>query len=44
MARQIAYLQTRLLVLAKDKTEPLYLASFPSALPGVHNGIRIPAS
>ena len=44
LARQIADLQARLLVLAKDKTEQLYLASFPSALPDVHKGIRIPAS
>ena len=32
---QIADLQARLLVLAKDKTEQLYLASIPSALPDV---------
>ncbi len=44
LARQIADLQTRLLVLAKDKTEQLYLASFPSALPDVRKGIRIQAS
>lgn len=44
LARQIADLQNRLLVLSKDKTEQLYLASFPSALPDVHKGIRIPAS
>ncbi len=31
--RQIADLQATLLKLAKDKTEQLYLASFPSALP-----------
>lgn len=41
IGRQIADLQTRLLVLAKDKTEQLYLASFPTALPDVHKGIRI---
>jgi hypothetical protein len=44
LARQIADLQNRLLVLAKDKTEQLYLASFPCALPDVRKGIRIPAS
>ncbi len=33
LARRIGDLQTRLLVLAKDKTEQLYLASFPSARP-----------
>ena len=44
IARQIADLQARLLVLAKDKTEQLYLASIPSALPDVRKGIRIKAS
>lgn len=44
LGRQIAGLQNRLLVLSKDKTEQLYLASFPSALPDVRKGIRIPAS
>ena len=44
LGRQIADLQNRLLVLSKDKTEQLYLASFPSALPDVRKGIRIPAS
>jgi hypothetical protein len=44
LARRIADLQTRLLVLAKDKTEQLYLASFPSALPDVRKGIRVKAS
>lgn len=43
IGRQIADLQTRLLVLAKDKTEQLYLATFPSALPDVRKGIRIAA-
>jgi hypothetical protein len=43
LARQIADLQTRLLVLAKDKTDQLYLATIPSALPDVRKGIRIPA-
>ncbi len=44
LARRIGDLQTRLLVLAKDKTEQLYLASFPSTLPDVRKGIRIKAS
>ena len=44
IARQIADLQTVLLKLAKDKTEQLYLASFPSALPDIRTGIRIKAS
>ncbi len=44
IARQIADLQTVLLKLAKDKTEQLYLASFPTALPDVRKGIRIKAS
>ncbi|MGD8200603.1 integrase catalytic domain-containing protein [Ornithinimicrobium sp. W1679] len=44
LARRIGDLQTRLLVLAKEKTEQIYLASFPSALPHVHRGIRIQAS
>ncbi len=43
IARQIADLQTRLLVLAKNKTEQLYLASIPSALPDVRKGIRVKA-
>jgi hypothetical protein len=33
-----------LLTLAKDKTERLYLASFPSALPDIRKGIRVKAS
>ena len=41
IARQIADLQTALLRLAKDKTEQLYLASIPAALPDVRSGIRI---
>src|SRR5680860_779243 len=41
IGRDIADLQTRLLVLAKDKTEQLYLASFPTALPDIRKGIRI---
>lgn len=41
IGREIADLQTVLLKLAKDKTEQLYLATFPSALPDVRIGIRI---
>ena len=37
----IADLQTALLRLAKDKTEQLYLAAIPSALPELRSGIRI---
>jgi hypothetical protein len=33
-----------LLKLAKDKTEQLYLATFPTALPDISKGIRIKAS
>lgn len=44
IAREIAELQTRLLILAKNKTEQLYLASVPSALPDVRKGIRTNAS
>lgn len=44
IARDIADLQSVLLKLAKDKTEQLYLASFPPALPDVRNGVRIKAS
>ena len=40
IGRQIANLQSMLLKLAKDKTEQLYLANFPSALPEVRKGIR----
>jgi hypothetical protein len=44
IARQIADLQNRLLILAKEKTEQLYLASIPTALPDIRKGIRIKAS
>lgn len=44
LGREIADLQAVLLKLAKDKTEQLYLASIPTALPNVRNGIRIKAS
>jgi hypothetical protein len=40
IGRQIADLQNRLLLLAKTKTEQLYLASIPTALPDIRNGIR----
>jgi hypothetical protein len=42
LGREIADLQAVLLKLAKDKTEQLYLATFPSALPDVRKGVRIP--
>lgn len=41
IGREIADLQAVLLKLAKDKTEQLYLATFPSALPDVRKGVRI---
>ena len=41
IGRQIGDLQNRLLILAKDKTEQIYLSSLPSALPDVHHGVRI---
>lgn len=44
IGRDIADLQTRLRVLAKEKTEQLYLAGIPTPLPNVRNGIRIKAS
>ena len=44
IAREISELQVMLLKLAKNKTEQLYLASFPSALPDIRKGIRIKAS
>ena len=43
IGRKIADFQNVLLKLAKDKTEQLYLATFPSALPDVRNGIRLAA-
>ena len=43
IARGIADIQAALLLLAKDKTEQLYLASIPTALPDVRKGIRIKA-
>jgi hypothetical protein len=44
IAREIADLQAVLLKLAKDKTEQLYLASIPTALPDNRKGTRIKAS
>jgi transposase InsO family protein len=43
IGRQIADLQQQLLALAKDKTDQLYLASIPSALPDIRRGIRVKA-
>jgi hypothetical protein len=43
IARQIFDLQAILLTLAKDKTEQLYLATIPTALPNIRKGIRIRA-
>jgi len=43
IGRQIADLQNRLLILAKDKTEQLYLSSIPTALPDIRKGIRTKA-
>lgn len=44
IGREIADLQNRLLMLAKEKTEQLYLANIPTALPDIRKGIRIQAS
>lgn len=41
IGRQIADLQAVLLKLAKDKTEQLYLATIPTALPDVRSGIKV---
>lgn len=41
LARRIDQLQTRLVVLAKDKTDHLRVAQTPSALPDVHKGICV---
>lgn len=43
IAREIADIQAVLLNLAKDKTEQLYIASVPKALPDVRKGVRIKA-
>ncbi len=44
IGREIADLQTVLLQQAKDKTEQLYIATIPNALPDVAKGIRTQAS
>jgi hypothetical protein len=44
IARDIAEIQRLLLKMAKEKTDQLYLASIPSALPDVRKGIRVKAS
>ena len=41
IAAEIARIQGRLLVLSREKTEQLYLASFPTAMPDVRRGIRV---
>ena len=41
IGRHIGDLQNRLLILAKDKTEQIYLSSLPSALPDVRNGVHV---
>lgn len=43
IAREIADLQNRLLLLAKEKTDRLYLAQRPTALPNIRKGIRMKA-
>jgi Integrase core domain len=43
IGREIADLQNRLLALAKEKTEQLYLSTIPSALPDIRKGIRTKA-
>ena len=44
IGREIADLHERMLVLAKQKTEQLYLATIPTALPDLRRGIRIKAA
>jgi hypothetical protein len=44
IGRQIGDLQAVLLKLAAEKTEQMYLASIPSLLPDVRNGVRVRAS
>lgn len=41
IATEIGRVQDRLLVLSREKTEQLYLSSFPSALPDVRKGVRV---
>ncbi|MCA9834196.1 MAG: transposase family protein [Thermomicrobiales bacterium] len=43
IGRAITALQKQLLLLAKDKTEQLHLAQFPSALPDLRKGVRVAA-
>jgi hypothetical protein len=38
---RISDLQTRLRAMAREKTEQLYLAQIPSALPDVRKGINV---
>jgi Integrase core domain len=44
IAREIADLQNRLLLLSMEKTEQLHLAAIPTTLPDIRKGIRIQAS
>lgn len=44
IGHQIGNLQAALLKLAAEKTEQIYLASVPTALPDIRNGIRFKAS
>ena len=44
IAHQIADLQTVLMKLAAEKTDQLYLAAIPSALPDLRKGVRVKAS
>lgn len=41
IAAEVSRIQDRLLVLSSKKTDPLYLASFPSVLPDVRKGARV---
>ncbi len=43
IARRIHDLQSQLTLLDKDKTEQIYLATFPTALPDIRKGIRVKA-
>lgn len=43
IAQEIADLQARLLLLAKEKTEQLYLASLPADAPDIAKGVRVKA-
>lgn len=44
IAREIAELQHRLLLLSQEKTEQLYLATLPADLPDVTTGVHVRAS